>query len=120
MAFCTVTLMGHVSDSFGEAAGNSRRLASALVSHGDAAALQRGAREGFPRGIRLRLRRLRVTFLLGPTAPKALPVLAYLEFQNPDIMNRCVAMALNGVMAVVTTAAAAAYFAVLRREERDR
>ena len=61
-----------------------------------------------------------VTFLLGATAPKALPVLAYLEFQNPDIMNRCVAMALNGVMAVVTTAAAAAYFAVLRREERDR
>lgn len=47
-------------------------------------------------------------------------MLAYLEFQNPDIMNRCVAMALNGVMAVVTTAAAAAYFAVLRREERDR
>ena len=61
-----------------------------------------------------------VPFLLGPTAPKALPVLAYLEFQNPDIANRCVAMALNGIMAAVTTAAAAAYFAVLRREKRDR
>ena len=47
-------------------------------------------------------------------------MLAYLEFQNPDIANRCVAMALNGIMAAVTTAAAAAYFAVLRREKRDR
>lgn len=120
VAFCTVTLMGHVSDSFGEAAGTlgASPLRSFLTV---TLPLCRGALvKAFLVVFAFAFGAYEVTFLLGPTAPKALPVLAYIEFQNPDIMNRCIAMALNGVMAVVTTAAAAAYFAVLRREERDR
>ena len=57
-------------------------------------------------------------FLVGPTLPKALPVLAYIEFQDPDIANRCLAMAINGIMVLVCSLAALAYFAVLRREKR--
>ena len=96
VAFCTVTLMGHVSDRFGEAA----------------AAMGASPVRSF----------LTVTLPLckGALLKAFLVVFAYLEFQNPDIANRCVAMALNGIMAAVTTAAAAAYFAVLRREKRDR
>ena len=40
-----------------------------------------------------------VPFLLGPTAPRALPVLAYVEYTNPDWSNRPYAMAINMVLA---------------------
>ena len=120
VAFCTVTLMGHVSDRFGEAAaamGASPVRSFLTVT----LPLCKGALlKAFLVVFAFAFGAYEVPFLLGPTSPKALPVLAYLEFQNPDIANRCVAMALNGIMAAVTTAAAAAYFAVLRREKRDR
>lgn len=120
VAFCTVTLMGHVSDRFGEAAGTlgASPVRSFLTV---TLPLCKGALiKAFLVVFAFAFGAYEVPFLLGPTAPKALPVLAYLEFQNPDIANRCVAMALNGIMTVVTTAAAAAYFAVLRREKRAR
>lgn len=120
VAFCTVTLMGHVSDRFGEAAaamGASPVRSFLTVT----LPLCKGALlKAFLVVFAFAFGAYEVPFLLGPTSPKALPVLAYLEFQNPDIANRCVAMALNGIMAAVTTAAAAAYFAVLRRDKRDR
>ena len=120
VAFCTVTLMGHVSGRFGEAAaamGASPVRSFLTVT----LPLCKGALlKAFLVVFAFAFGAYEVPFLLGPTSPKALPVLAYLEFQNPDIANRCVAMALNGIMAAVTTAAAAAYFAVLRREKRDR
>ena len=59
-----------------------------------------------------------VPFLLGPTLPKAIPVLAYLEFQNPDILNRSYAMAINGIMVLICTVLAIVYFIVLQRERR--
>ena len=120
VAFCTVTLMGHVSDRFGEgaAAMGASPVRSFLTV---TLPLCKGALlKAFLVVFAFAFGAYEVPFLLGPTSPKALPVLAYLEFQNPDIANRCVAMALNGIMAAVTTAAAAAYFAVLRREKRDR
>ena len=57
-----------------------------------------------------------IPFLLEPTVPKALPVLAYIEFQDPDIINRCYAMALNGIMAGICTVLCIIYYVVLQRE----
>ena len=61
-----------------------------------------------------------VPFLLGPTLPKAMPVLAYIEFQDPDIINRCYAMALNGIMVLICSLFALVYFIVLQRERKGR
>lgn len=118
VAFCTVTLMSHVSDRYGEAAA-TMGASPVRVFFTVTLPLCRGALvKAFLVVFAFAFGAYEVPFLLGPTLPKALPVLAYLEFQNPDILNRCVAMALNGIMAVVTSAAAAAYFAVLRKEGR--
>jgi len=54
-------------------------------------------------------------FLLGATSPKALPVQAYIEYINPDLKHRPYAMALNGVILLLTLALAAAFFAVTER-----
>ena len=43
-----------------------------------------------------------VPYLLGPTTPKTLPVKAFIEYSNPDILNRPYAMALNVVLAFIS------------------
>lgn len=43
-----------------------------------------------------------IPYLLGPTAPKALPVLSYLAYIHPDLGQRPYAMAINMVLAGLT------------------
>ncbi|MEL7564749.1 MAG: ABC transporter permease subunit [Dehalobacterium sp.] len=49
-------------------------------------------------------------FLLGATLPKALPVQAYVEYISPDLHHRPYAMAMNGVMLLITLVISAAYY----------
>jgi len=51
-------------------------------------------------------------FLLGATSPKALPVQAYIEYIDPDLRHRPYAMALNGIILLLTLLLAAAFFLV--------
>lgn len=53
--------------------------------------------------------------LLGPTLPKALPVLAYLEFSSPDLLHRPYAMAANAVILFISCATALLYLFLTRR-----
>ncbi|MBR2131651.1 MAG: ABC transporter permease subunit [Oscillospiraceae bacterium] len=52
--------------------------------------------------------------ILGPTLPKALPILAYLEFSSPDLLNRPYAMAANAVILFISCTMAALYFLCTR------
>lgn len=118
VAFSTVTIMGGISDSFGEAAaslgaGPLRTFFSVTLPLCKGAVLK-----AFLVVFAFAFGSYEVPFLLGPTLPKALPVLAYIEFQDPDIINRCYAMALNGVMAFVCGVLALVYFVVLQRERK--
>lgn len=54
-------------------------------------------------------------FLLGATIPKALPVQAYIEYINPDLRHRAYAMAMNGVMLLITLVISAVYYWLSRR-----
>ena len=53
--------------------------------------------------------------ILGPTLPKALPILAYLEFSSPDLLNRPYAMAANAVILLVSCAMSLLYLLCTRR-----
>ena len=48
-------------------------------------------------------------FLLGSTLPKALPVQAYLSYQSPDLLLRPYAMAMNGVILLLSCSMALLY-----------
>ena len=48
-------------------------------------------------------------FLLGSTLPKALPVQAYLSYQSPDLLQRPYAMAMNGVILLLSCSMALLY-----------
>ena len=47
--------------------------------------------------------------ILGATLPKALPVQAYLAYMDPNLLNRPYAMAMNGVILLLSLAMAALY-----------
>ncbi len=57
-------------------------------------------------------------FLLGATMPKALPVQAYIEYIHPDLRHRAYAMALNGVILIITLIISGVYYIVSKKIER--
>ena len=119
VAFCTVTIMAHVSDSLGEAAATCGASGFRSFLHVTLPLCLPAALRAFLVVFVFSLGSYEVPFLLGPTTPKAMPVLAYMEFTNPDIVNRCYAMALNGVTALVCAVAALIYFALIVRERKQ-
>lgn len=120
VAFCTVTIMANISDSLGEAAATLG--ANPLKTFFTVTLpLCKGAIvKAFLIVFTFAFGSYEVPFLLGPTLPKAMPVLAYIEFQDPDIINRCYAMALNGIMVLICSLFALVYFIVLQRERKGR
>lgn len=58
-------------------------------------------------------------YLLGTTLPKALPVQAYIEYIHPDMKHRPYAMAMNGIIIMLTTTMAFIYFALLQRKTKE-
>ncbi len=54
-------------------------------------------------------------FILGATTPKALPVQAYIQYTHPNLRNRPYAMALNGIIIVISLISAWVYFRLMRK-----
>lgn len=118
IAFCTVAIMAHVSDRYGEAAATLGASSVRTFFTVTLPLCKNAIVKAFLVVFAFAFGSYEVPFLLGPSLPKALPVLAYMEFQNPDILNRSYAMALNGVMVLICSVLALIYFIVLHRERK--
>ena len=57
-------------------------------------------------------------YLLGATKPKALPILAYIEYTKPDLLARPYAMAINGIIVVISLISAVIYYILIRRSTK--
>ncbi len=57
--------------------------------------------------------------ILGTTLPKALPVLAYQQFVHPDLRTRPLAMALNGIIIIISVISAIVYFVLMEKSIRE-
>lgn len=118
VAFCTLTIMRHIGDRYAETSaclGASPLRTFFTIT----LPLCKGAiTKAFLVVFAFSFGAYEVPYLLGATLPKALPVLAYFEFQNPSLLNRPYAMAINGVMAGVTLILAIIYFRIMRSEKR--
>lgn len=53
--------------------------------------------------------------LLGSTKPKALPILAYQQYIYPDLRNRPYAMALNGIVLLISLICALIYYMLMKK-----
>lgn len=118
VAFCTVTIMANISDSLGEAASSLGASPARTFFSVTLPLCKSAVAKAFLIVFTFAFGAYEVPFLLGPTLPRALPVLAYIEFQDPDIVNRCYAMALNGIMVLICSVIALMYFIVLQRERK--
>ena len=58
-------------------------------------------------------------FLLGATTPKALPILAYQQYIHPDLKNRPYAMALNGIIILISLVSVFFYFMILQKNTKE-
>lgn len=119
IAFCTIAIMGNVSSRYGEAAatlgaGTLRTFFSVTLP-----LCKNAITKAFLVVFAFAFGAYEVPYLLGATLPKALPVLAYLEFQNPDILNRGYAMAINGIMVAICSVLVVIYFVVMQREKKQ-
>ena len=57
-------------------------------------------------------------YILGATKPKALPILAYIEYTKPDLLARPYAMAINGIIVVISLISAVIYYILIRRSTK--
>lgn len=118
IAFCTIAIMANVSDRYGEAAATLGASSIRSFFTITLPLCKNAIAKAFLVVFAFAFGAYEVPYLLGATVPKALPVLAYIEFQNPDILNRSYAMALNGIMVLVCTILVILYFIVLQRERK--
>lgn len=120
IAFCTVTIMGGIGERYAEAASSlgasPLRAFFSVTLPLSASAIAKAFLIVFA----FAFGAYEVPYLLGATLPRALPVLAYLQYTQPDLMSRADAMALNGVMTGITLALAVVYFWIVLRERRAR
>lgn len=119
VAFCTVAIMANVSGDLGEAAAVCGASPLCRFFHVTLPLCLPAALRAALVCFAFAFGSYEVPFLLGPTTPKALPVLAYIEFCDPDIANRAYAMAINGVCALVCAASAVGYLVLLHRERGE-
>ncbi|MSU01620.1 ABC transporter permease [Tissierella pigra] len=57
-------------------------------------------------------------FLLGATMPKALPVQAHIEYIHPDLRHRPYAMAMNGLILIITWTMAGMYYLITTKKNK--
>lgn len=115
IVFFTAALMANVSGSLGEAAinlGAGRWTAFFRVT---LPLCRNTICSGFLIIFVFALGAYEMPFLLGATVPKALPILAYQEYTHPDLQHRPYAMALNGVIILISLACAAVYFILMEK-----
>lgn len=116
--YFVIALMANINDRLGEAAvnlGASRLTAFCRVT---LPLCRNTILSGFLILFVFALGAYELPFLLGATKPKALPVLAYQQYIHPDLRNRPYAMALNGVIIVISLVSAAAYFWLMNHQTR--
>ena len=118
IVYFVIALMSNINEKLGEAAinlGASRFKAFMKVT----LPLCRNAiLSGFLIIFAFSLGAYELPFILGATKPKALPVQAYIEYIHPDLRNRPYAMALNGVIILISVISAIIYFVLISRKFR--
>lgn len=57
--------------------------------------------------------------ILGATKPKALPILAYQQYMHPDLRHRPYAMAMNGIIMIISLISALIYFRMMQKNMKE-
>ncbi len=118
IVYFVIALMANISDSLGEAATNLGANRIQVFWKITLPLCLNTILSGFLIIFVFALGAYELPFILGATLPRALPVLAYIEYSKPDLLARPYAMAINGLMIAVSCSVAVIYYILLSRSTK--
>lgn len=119
MIYFVISLMANINRSLGEAAVNLGAAPRTAFFKITLPLCRNTILSGFLIIFVFALGAYELPMLLGATKPRALPVLAYQQYLHPDLRNRPYAMALNGIIIVISLLSAALYYALMNGQMRS-
>ncbi len=118
IVYFVIALMANISDGLGEAATNLGANRIQVFWKITLPLCMNTILSGFLIIFVFALGAYELPFILGATLPRALPVLAYIEYSKPDLLARPYAMAINGLMIAVSCSVAVIYYILLSRSTK--
>lgn len=112
--YFVLSIMANINDSFGEAATNLGATKWETFKRITLPLCKNTILSGFLIIFVFALGAYEIPQLLGPTLPKALPVLSYIQYIHPNLQNRPYAMALNGIIIIISLIAAILYYKLIK------
>lgn len=112
--YFVITLMANINSSLGEAAvnlGASRTKAFLKIT---LPLCKNSILSCFLIIFTFALGAYELPLILGATTPKALPILAHIQYTHPDLRHRPYAMALNGIISIISLLCAVLYFLMMK------
>lgn len=118
VTFFVISIMANISSTLGEAAENLGASKWRTFFHITLPLCMPAVKNAFLIIFAFTLGAYDLPFLLGATAPKALPVQAFIEYTHPDLFHRPYAMALNGILFFISFIIVLLYYRLLQRDVR--
>ncbi len=114
VAYFVLAFMGGISDTLGEAAENLGATPLKSFFHITLPLSLPVIAKAFLIIFIFAFGGYELPLILGATIPKALPVQAYIAYTSPDLLQRPLAMAMNGVILLLSVAMALLYWGLVR------
>lgn len=116
VAYFSLALMSSVNKTLGEAAENLGASRLKSFFHITLPLSMPAIRKAFLIILTFSFGAYDLPFLLGATIPKALPVQAHIEYIHPDLRHRPYAMAVNGLILLITWTIAGIYYLITKKK----
>ena len=118
IVYFTISMLGSVNGSLGEAAVNLGASSFTAFRKVTLPLCMPNILTGFLIVFLFAMGAYELPMLLGSTSPKALPVLAYIRYTHPDLKTRPYAMAINGMIILVSLFASIGYFYLMEKSAK--
>lgn len=113
-----IALMSNINDKLGEAARNLGASRWTSFYKVTLPLCKNSILSGFLIIFVFSLGAYELPAILGATLPRALPVQAYIEYIHPNLKNRPYAMALNGIIIIISCISACIYYILMEKKIR--
>lgn len=117
VAYFSLALMSSINKTLGEASENLGASKLKTFFHITLPLSMPAIRKAFLIILTFSFGAYDLPFLLGATVPKALPVQAHIEYIHPDLRHRPYAMAMNGLILMITWAMAGIYYLITKKRK---
>ncbi|MFA5523093.1 MAG: ABC transporter permease [Tissierellales bacterium] len=117
VAYFSLALMSSINNTLGEASENLGASKLKTFFHITLPLSMPAIRKAFLIILTFSFGAYDLPFLLGATVPKALPVQSHIEYIHPDLRHRPYAMAINGLILIITWTIAGIYYLITKKKK---